>query len=186
MSETAAPRSAAWRRRAPGGGAPPGRGARGVRVLVLFAHPLETSFVAALHRRVVETLRGGGHEVDDLDLYAEEFNPVMSRQTLVDYLDAAKNRAEVAAYVERLRAAEALVLVYPRVVRQPSRHAARLLRARLPARRQFQDRRSRALSPHPVERQAARRGVHLRRGAAADLAQGRSGAPLRAITTSAG
>lgn len=84
-----------------------------MRVLVLFAHPLETSFVAALHRRVVETLRGGGHEVDDLDLYAEEFNPVMSRQTLVDYLDAARNRAEVAAYVERVRAAEALVLVYP-------------------------------------------------------------------------
>ncbi len=42
-----------------------------MRILVLFAHPVETSFVAALHRRVVETLRARGHEVDDLDLYAE-------------------------------------------------------------------------------------------------------------------
>jgi putative NADPH-quinone reductase len=84
-----------------------------VRVLVLFAHPLETSFIATLHRRVVETLRRGGHQVDDLDLYAERFDPVMSRQTLVDYFDAARNCAEVAAYVERVRAAEALALIYP-------------------------------------------------------------------------
>ena len=42
-----------------------------MRILVLFAHPLETSFVAALHARIVETLRLRGHEVDDLDLYAE-------------------------------------------------------------------------------------------------------------------
>jgi NAD(P)H dehydrogenase (quinone) len=84
-----------------------------MRVLVLFAHPVETSFVAAVHERVVETLRGRGHEVDDLDLYAEGFNPVLSRQTLIDYLDAPANIAEVGPYVERLRAAEALVLVFP-------------------------------------------------------------------------
>ncbi len=84
-----------------------------MRVLVLFAHPLETSFVAALHRRVVEVLRERGHEVDDLDLYAEKFNPVMSAETMRDYVDTSKNRAEVASYVERVFAADALVLVYP-------------------------------------------------------------------------
>jgi putative NADPH-quinone reductase len=84
-----------------------------MRVLVLFAHPVETSFVAALHRRVVATLRSRGHEVDDLDLYAEKFDPVLSRATLLNYLDASKNRAEVAAYVERVLAADALVLVFP-------------------------------------------------------------------------
>jgi NAD(P)H dehydrogenase (quinone) len=84
-----------------------------MRVLVLFAHPLETSFVAALHMRIVETLRMVGHQVDDLDLYAERFDPVMSRQTLFDYLNTPANTAEVGAYVERLRAAEALVLVFP-------------------------------------------------------------------------
>ena len=84
-----------------------------MRVLVLFAHPLETSFVAALHRRVVEVLREGGHEVDDLDLYAEKFNPAMSAETMRNYVDTSKNRAEVASYVERVFAADALVLVYP-------------------------------------------------------------------------
>ena len=84
-----------------------------MRILVLFAHPLETSFVAALHARIVETLRLRGHEVDDLDLYAEGFDPVLSRQTLIDYLDTRANRERVGPYVERLLVAEALIVVSP-------------------------------------------------------------------------
>jgi NAD(P)H dehydrogenase (quinone) len=84
-----------------------------LRILVVFAHPLETSFVSALHACVVETLRAGGHIVDDLDLHAEKFDPVMSREGLLHYVDTTTNTREVEAYVERLRAAEALVLVYP-------------------------------------------------------------------------
>jgi putative NADPH-quinone reductase len=84
-----------------------------MRVLVLFAHPLETSFGAALHRDVVATLRGRGHEVDDCDLNAEGFDPVLNRQDRIEYHDLTRNRARVAPYVDRLLAAEALVLVYP-------------------------------------------------------------------------
>jgi NAD(P)H dehydrogenase (quinone) len=84
-----------------------------MRVLVLFAHPLETSFGAALHAEVVKTLRARGHEVDDCDLHAEGFDPVLSRQDRLDYHDVTRNRSRVAPYVERLLAAEALVLVFP-------------------------------------------------------------------------
>jgi NAD(P)H dehydrogenase (quinone) len=84
-----------------------------VRILVVFAHPLETSFVSALHARVVEILRAAGHLVDDLDLYAEKFDPVMSREGLSRYVDPNANARDVQAYVERLRAAQALVLVFP-------------------------------------------------------------------------
>jgi putative NADPH-quinone reductase len=84
-----------------------------MRVLVLYAHPVETSFVAALHGEVVRTLRARGHEVDDCDLNVEGFDPVMSRQDRIDYHDITVNRARVAPYVERLLAAEALVLVFP-------------------------------------------------------------------------
>ena len=51
-----------------------------MRVLVLYAHPVETSYNAALHRAAVEAMKASGHEVDDCDLYAEGFDPVMSRQ----------------------------------------------------------------------------------------------------------
>jgi NAD(P)H dehydrogenase (quinone) len=84
-----------------------------MRVLVLYAHPVETSFHAALHARVVESLRAAGHEVDDCDLYAENFNPVLSREERQSYHDTAVNRAPVAPYVERLQRAEALVLCFP-------------------------------------------------------------------------
>jgi NAD(P)H dehydrogenase (quinone) len=84
-----------------------------LRVLVVFAHPLETSFVSALHSNIVAILRARGHAVDDLDLYAEKFDPLVSREQLRNYVDTSKNLHEVESYVERLRAAEALVLVYP-------------------------------------------------------------------------
>jgi putative NADPH-quinone reductase len=82
-----------------------------MRILVLFAHPLETSFVAALHARIVEAIRTRGHEVDDLDLYAERFDPVLRRETMAHYLDTTANRGRVGPYVERLLVAEALIVV---------------------------------------------------------------------------
>jgi NAD(P)H dehydrogenase (quinone) len=84
-----------------------------MRVLVLFAHPLDDSFHAALHRTVVTALRESGHEVDDCDLYSEGFNPVLSPEERRHYHDETRNRAPVAAYVDRLLAAEALVLCHP-------------------------------------------------------------------------
>jgi putative NADPH-quinone reductase len=84
-----------------------------LRILVIHAHPVETSFVASLHRTAVETLRRGGHEVDDCDLYGEGFDPVMSRQERIDYHDVGRNRARIAADVARLKAAEGLLFVYP-------------------------------------------------------------------------
>ena len=84
-----------------------------VRVLVVYAHPVETSFVAALHATTKQALLGAGHEVDDLDLYAEDFDPRLSREERCAYHDLESNCRTVATYVDRLRAAEGLVLVYP-------------------------------------------------------------------------
>lgn len=84
-----------------------------MRVMVLFAHPVETSFQAALHRATVEALRRAGHEVDDCDLNAEGFDPVLSRQERLDYHETDINRRPVDPYVRRLLAAEGLVLNFP-------------------------------------------------------------------------
>jgi putative NADPH-quinone reductase len=56
-----------------------------MRVLVIYCHPVETSYNAALHHSVLEGLRSAGHEVDDCDLYAEGFNPVLSREERLGY-----------------------------------------------------------------------------------------------------
>ena len=84
-----------------------------MRILVLFAHPVETSFGAALHARVVKTLSGRGHKVDDCDLNADRFDPVMTREDRIEYYDLPGNRRRVATYVDRLLAADALVFSFP-------------------------------------------------------------------------
>jgi NAD(P)H dehydrogenase (quinone) len=84
-----------------------------MKVLVVYCHPNPESYGAALHQAVVEALAAAGHEVDDLDLYGEGFDPVMSRTERAGYHDLQTNVVPVADYVDRLRAAEALVLVFP-------------------------------------------------------------------------
>jgi NAD(P)H dehydrogenase (quinone) len=84
-----------------------------VRVLALFAHAVETSFAAALHAKVVEVLRARRHQVDDCYLYAEAFDPVMSRQDRIDYYNVAVNRRLAGSYLDRLLAAEAIVCSFP-------------------------------------------------------------------------
>jgi NAD(P)H dehydrogenase (quinone) len=83
------------------------------RVLVLFAHPCEESFSAALKTTVVDTLTRRGWEVDLCDLYAEGFDPVLTAAERRGYLTIPDNCGPVQAHVDRLRAAEALVFVFP-------------------------------------------------------------------------
>ena len=108
-----------------------------MRVLVLFAHPVETSFQAALHQCVIKKLEDQGHRVDDCDLYAEDFDPRLSREERLNYHDLTVNQAHVSDYVRRLCAAEALVVVTPVWEFRSSCYFKRLLRPHLPAWCQF-------------------------------------------------
>jgi len=84
-----------------------------MRALVVYAHPDPASFGAATHERLVSALAKAGHEVDDCDLYAERFDPVLSREERLRYHDVAANRQPVAGYVDRLLRADALFLCFP-------------------------------------------------------------------------
>jgi NAD(P)H dehydrogenase (quinone) len=84
-----------------------------MRVHVVHAHPLQDSLSAQLHRAVLEALAGRGVEIDDLDLYAEGFDPVLSAADRRIYHDAAANQQRAASYVARLQAADALILCHP-------------------------------------------------------------------------
>ncbi len=84
-----------------------------MRILVVYCHPAETSFHAELHAEIVRNLRAAGHQVDDGDLYAEGFDPVLSRAERLRYHDVPANRAPVQGYVDRLLRAEAIVFCFP-------------------------------------------------------------------------
>ena len=62
------------------------------RALVLFAHPCEESFGAALHTKIVETLEGRGWDVDDCDLNAEAFQPILTSEERRKYHDGMRSR----------------------------------------------------------------------------------------------
>ena len=83
------------------------------RALIVFAHPVPESLNAAAHRIVVETLSQRGWDVDDCDLYAEGFDPVLTCEERRRYHDTSVNCGPVQGYVDRLRAAEAFVLCFP-------------------------------------------------------------------------
>ena len=84
-----------------------------MKILVLYAHPVETSFNAGLHRLIVERLTAAGHSVDDCDLNAEGFDPRLTRTERVAYHDERGPADPAAPYVERLLAADGLVLSFP-------------------------------------------------------------------------
>lgn len=84
-----------------------------MKVHVIYAHPLQDSLAAKLHETVVENLQAAGHEVDDLDLYGEGFDPVLSAQGRTTYHDVPENQVGLESYIERLQSADALVLCHP-------------------------------------------------------------------------
>jgi putative NADPH-quinone reductase len=84
-----------------------------MRVLVIYCHPVTESFAAAAHATVLQALAARRHEVTDVDLYAEGFDPAMNRQERLDYQNTARNVRPVRKYDDQLADAEAIVLVYP-------------------------------------------------------------------------
>ncbi|MGV1828784.1 NAD(P)H-dependent oxidoreductase [Agrobacterium vitis] len=84
-----------------------------MRVLVLHSHPLAESFNRALYHKTCQSLEAAGHEVDGCNLYDEGFNPVLSAEERRIYHDYPENIEPVKSYVERLKAAEGLVIVTP-------------------------------------------------------------------------
>jgi NAD(P)H dehydrogenase (quinone) len=84
-----------------------------LRVFTLYANPVAVSFGAALLKQTVAALRSRGHKINDCELHAESFNSVMSERERMQYHDVGLNRGPIAAYADRLLAAEALVLIYP-------------------------------------------------------------------------
>lgn len=84
-----------------------------MRALVIYCHPKEESFAAAVRDVVVDRLGAAGVEMRLRDLYAAGFDPRLSRQEHLDYEDEVKNRMPVAGEIDDLLWADTLIFVYP-------------------------------------------------------------------------
>lgn len=84
-----------------------------MRALVIYCHPKETSFTAAVRDSVLERLAEAGAEVRLRDLYSEGFQPVLTREEWTGYLDSENNRTPVASHVIDLEWCDTLIFIYP-------------------------------------------------------------------------
>jgi NAD(P)H dehydrogenase (quinone) len=94
-----------------------------MRVAIVFDHPYTAasadnvphrrSFSAAVAAAAIRGLQAAGHEVDLIDLVADGFNPVMTREDLVAWRRQEAVDPQVLEYQERIRAADHLAFVFP-------------------------------------------------------------------------
>ena len=84
-----------------------------MHILLVLAHPLSESFAAAIARMARDTLEEGGHSVDLLDLYGEDFDPRLTASERAGYFDVPYDTSKVAKPVARLKAADGLIFVFP-------------------------------------------------------------------------
>jgi len=83
-----------------------------VRILAVYAHPLPSSFNAAVLGELRRGLEESGHEVDVADLYAEGFDPSLSAGELAGLASGAAPPG-IRRYQERILRAGGLAFVFP-------------------------------------------------------------------------
>ena len=84
-----------------------------MRALIVFCHPKEDSFSAAVLHEVTARLDTAQAKYRVRDLYRSNFTPVLTAHDLDVYLDEAANTEAVAQEVADLRWADTLIFVYP-------------------------------------------------------------------------
>jgi putative NADPH-quinone reductase len=84
-----------------------------MRTAIVFNHPYEHSFCAAILQFVVRGLHNAGHETDVLHLDNEQFDPVMRAADLKAFTLGEPVDPQVLEYRERLAAADHLIFIFP-------------------------------------------------------------------------
>lgn len=56
-----------------------------MRMLVIYCHPRPESFTASVRDAVIEGLTQAGHDIDLVDLYADNFDPRLSASEHENY-----------------------------------------------------------------------------------------------------
>ena len=85
-----------------------------MRFLILFSHPSQQSYSAALLKTVKDSLIKNSHQVKIIDLYNENFNPVLNIEEWNSYLEnTEKNILNLKKHIDCLKWAEGLIFIFP-------------------------------------------------------------------------
>ena len=94
-----------------------------MKAVIIFDHPYGTqasenephnrSFCAAVYKKVKETIEACGGEIDLIDLRADNFNPVMSKEDLAAWRTQPFVDEQTNNYFNRLIAADKIIFIFP-------------------------------------------------------------------------
>ena len=84
-----------------------------MKALVVYCHPKEESFTAAVRDLILAKLEAQRAEVRVIDLYSRAFSPVLTAGELETYLDPGRNTEVVSQDVADLKWCDTLIFVYP-------------------------------------------------------------------------
>ncbi len=84
-----------------------------MKVTIVFNHPYEGSYCAALLNAVKNGLQRAGHEIDLIHLDNDGFDPVMRANDLKGFKDGAPCDPQVLQYRERINEADHLIMMFP-------------------------------------------------------------------------
>lgn len=83
-----------------------------MNVLIIYAHPNPKSFNHAILDQVERGLRNGKHNFTVIDLYEDNFDPVLIFNENIKRCDLVNN-AEIQCYQKLIKEAEHLIFIYP-------------------------------------------------------------------------
>ncbi len=94
-----------------------------MKALIIFDHPYGTqasenkphnrSFSAAVYKKVKETIEARGGEIDLIDLRADNFNPIMSKEDLIAWRTQPFVDKQTDDYFQRLSTADKIIFIFP-------------------------------------------------------------------------
>lgn len=84
-----------------------------MRVAIVFNHPYDGSYCNALLNSVTKGLDKANHDVDLMHLDHDGFNPVMSKEDLLAFVNHKPIDPQVIDYNDRLRKADHLIFIFP-------------------------------------------------------------------------
>lgn len=81
--------------------------------LIIYAHPVQDSFNHQIYQSVQQTLERSGHTVAVRDLYALNFDPILSEQEMADCYAGEAPREDVLKEQQYIKDADSLIFIYP-------------------------------------------------------------------------
>ncbi len=84
-----------------------------MHALIVYCHPNSESFSKAVLEQVVERLKYQQVDYELIDLYEDDFQPVLTKVELDHYLDTSANRQGNEQHIEALLRCDTLIFIYP-------------------------------------------------------------------------